>query len=105
MIEAALKRKEKVVTDLNTKKFIALYLVPASVMADWAKTDPETRKAEEQKMQAAWGKWMSEHSKMITLTEAGGKTKRVSASGIADAKNDILLYSFVELCGPGATAT
>ena len=23
-------------------------------------------------MQAAWGKWMSEHSKMITLTEEGG---------------------------------
>ena len=34
MIEAALKRKEKVVTYSNTKKFIALYLVPASVMAD-----------------------------------------------------------------------
>ena len=83
-------------TDSNTKKFIALYLVPASVMADWAKTDAETRKAEEQKMQAAWGQWMSEHSRMITLTEAGGKTKRVTASGIADAKNDILLYSFVE---------
>jgi hypothetical protein len=42
-------------TDANTKKFIALYLVPASVMADWAKTDPEIRKTEEQKMQAAWG--------------------------------------------------
>jgi hypothetical protein len=87
---------EKVMTDSNTKKFIALYLVPASVMADWAKTEPETRKAEEQKMQAAWGKWMSEHSRMITLTEAGGKTKRVTASGISDTKNDILLYSFVE---------
>ena len=33
----------------NAKKFLALYLVPASVMADWAKTDPETKKAAEQK--------------------------------------------------------
>ena len=83
-------------TDSHTKKFIALYLVPASVMADWAKTDPETKKAEEQKMQAAWGKWMTDHSKTITLTEAGGKTKRVTANGISDTRNDIMLYSFVE---------
>ena len=47
-------------------------------------------------MQAAWGKWMSENAKMITLTEAGGKTKCVTASGISDTKNDIILYSFVE---------
>jgi hypothetical protein len=77
-------------------KFLALYLVPVSVMADWAKTDPETRKAAEQKMQAEWGKWMGDHSHMITLTEAGGKTKRVTASGVSDTKNDIMLYAFVE---------
>jgi hypothetical protein len=83
-------------TDSTTKKFIALYLVPASVLADWAKTDPETKKAAEQKMQAEWRKWMSDHSKIITLTEAGGKTKRVTANGVSDTKNDIMLYSFVE---------
>jgi hypothetical protein len=83
-------------TDINTKKFIAFYLVPASVMADWAKTDPEIRKTEEQKMQAAWRKWTGDHAKMILSTEAGGKTKRVTASGVSDTKNDIILYSFVE---------
>jgi hypothetical protein len=82
-------------TEAPTKKFIALYLAPASVLADWAKTDPEVRKAAEQKMQAEWGKWMGDHAKMIALTEAGGKTKRVTASGVADIKNDIMLYSFV----------
>jgi len=83
-------------TDPALKKFIALYLVPASVLADWAKTDPETKKAAEQKMQAEWGKWMSDHAKMITLTEAGGKTKRVTANGAFEARNDIMLYSFIE---------
>ncbi len=78
------------------KKFVALRLVPASVMADWAKTDPENRKTAEQKMQAAWGKWMTDHAEMILITEAGGKTKRVTASGVSDIKNDIILYSFVE---------
>ena len=83
-------------TSSNMKKFVALYLVPASVMADWAKTDPETRKTAEQKMQAEWGKWMADNAKMILNTEAGGKTKRVTASGVSDTKNDIILYSFVE---------
>jgi hypothetical protein len=84
------------VTDTTPKKFVALYLAPASVLADWAKTDPEVRKAAEQKMQAEWRKWMGDHAKLITLTEAGGKTKRVTASGVSDTKNDIMLYSFVE---------
>jgi len=82
--------------DSNAKKFLALYLVPTSVMAEWAKTDPETKKAAEQKMQAEWGKWMGDHAKMIVGTEVGGKTKRVTASGVSDTKNDIMLYSFVE---------
>ena len=83
-------------TDSNKQKFVALYLIPAAVMADWAKTDPEVKKAAEQKLQAAWGKWMADHAKMILSTEAGGKTKRITASGVSDTKNDIILVSFVE---------
>jgi len=83
-------------TEPTKQKFLVLYLIPASVMADWAKTDPTTRQAEEQKMQAAWGKWMGEHGKMIISAEVGGKTKRVTASGVSDTKNDIMLCSFVE---------
>jgi hypothetical protein len=82
--------------EATKQKFLVLYLIPASVMADWAKTDPATRQPEEQKMQAAWGKWMGEHANMIISTEAGGKTKRVTASGVSDTKNDIILCSFVE---------
>jgi len=81
--------KGKAMTVSKMQKFLVLYLVPASVMADWAKTDPATRQVEEQKMMAAWGKWMGEHAKMIVSADAGGKTKRVTASGVADTKNDI----------------
>ena len=88
--------KGKVMNDTKSNKFIALYLIPSSVMADWAKTDPDTRKAAEEKMKAEWQKWIEEHSKMITLTEASGKTKRITSSGISDIKNDICLYSFIE---------
>jgi hypothetical protein len=86
----------KAMTDATKQKFLVLYLIPTSVMADWAKTDPAIRQVEEQKMQAAWGIWMGEHAKMIISTEAGGKTKRVTASGVSDTKNDIILCSFVE---------
>ena len=80
----------------SKKKFLVLYLVPAQVLADWAKTDPATRKAAEEKMRAEWDHWMHEHVQMIRLTEAAGKTKDVTSSGIADTKNDIMLYSIVE---------
>jgi hypothetical protein len=73
-----------------------LYLAPASVLAEWAKTDPEVRKVAEQKMQMEWRQWMQDHAAMITLTGAAGQTKRVTESGISDTKNDIMLYSFLE---------
>ena len=62
------------------KKFLVLYLAPANVLADWAKTDPAVKKAAEEKMRAEWQRWMSEHAKMITSTEAGGKTKAVTSA-------------------------
>src|ERR1700722_18958412 len=83
-------------TTATLKKFLVLYLVPVAVMAEWAKTDPATKKAAEEKMQGDWQRWMGEHAKMITLMEAAGKTKAVTATGIADIKNDIMLYSIVE---------
>jgi hypothetical protein len=83
-------------TTSTLKKFLVLYLVPTDVMAGWAKTDPATRKPAEEKMQAEWGRWMAQHAKMITLTEAAGKTKAVTAAGIGDIKNEIMLYSIVE---------
>jgi len=78
------------------KKFMVLYLVPADVLAGWAKTDPVTRKDAEEKMQSDWGRWMSDHAKMITVTEGAGKTKVVTSAAIGDTKNDIMLYSIVE---------
>jgi hypothetical protein len=83
-------------TDSTLKKFLVLYLVPTGVMADWAKTDPATKKAAEEKMQRDWQRWMGDHAKMVTLTVAAGKTKAVTSAGIEDTKNEIMLYSLVE---------
>lgn len=83
-------------TRSNQKKFLVLYLVPASVMEEWSMTDPNDKKAAEEKMRSEWRNWMSTHSKIIISTDAGGKTKRVTSSGVSDTKNDIVLCSIVE---------
>jgi len=79
------------------KRFLVTYLAPASVVAEWKKTDPDRRKAAEDKMQAEWKKWMNDHAKIFADIGAGvGKTKLVTSQGISDTKNDIMLYSVVE---------
>ncbi len=79
------------------KKFLVLYLAPASVIDAWKKTAPETRKPAEEKMQREWKQWMGDHAKMFADMGAGvGKTMRVDAKGSSDARNDIMLYGIVE---------
>jgi hypothetical protein len=79
------------------KKFLVTYLAPASVIAEWKKTDPDMRKAAEGKMQAEWKRWMNDHANMFADIGAGvGKTKVVTGQGVSDGRNDIMLYSVVE---------
>jgi hypothetical protein len=88
--------KGKIMPNANQKRFLVLYFVPASVMQEWSKTEPSQKKADEEKMRSEWGNWMSAHAKMIVSTDAGGKTKRVTSSGVSDTRNDIILSSVVE---------
>jgi hypothetical protein len=79
------------------KRFLVTYLAPASVIDDWKKTDPEKRKAGEEKMQNDWKQWMSNHHDIFVDKGAGvGKTRRVTANGSAAGRNDIMLYAVVE---------
>jgi hypothetical protein len=83
-------------TDKDNKKFIVMYLVPAAVVDEWKKTEPEKRKAEEQKLMGEWAAWTKDHHKMIHHTNSAGTTKLVTGSGVSDFRNDIMLYSIVE---------
>ena len=86
-------------------KFIALYMAPAGALEEWAKVDEATRVAEEAKMKAAWGAWVSAHRSALTGVTAGtGKTKRVTSGGVEDTKNNIMLYSLVEAASHEAAA-
>lgn len=90
---------------MTMKKFLVTYLAPASVIEEWKKTEPAQRKAAEEKMQGEWKKWMSDHAKMFADVGAGvSKTKRVTAQGASDARNDIMLYAIVEAESHGAAA-
>lgn len=86
------------------KKFLVLYLAPVTVLEEWMKTDPETRKTEEKKMQEEWSAWMKEHGSAMKETAGAGKTKRVSKDGITDIKNDVMLFSMVEAESPEEVA-
>jgi len=79
------------------KKFLVLYLIPPSVMDEWMKTPPETRKAEEDKMSRGIQEWMRSHSRVFIDPGAGlGKAMRVTQGGTSDARNSLVMYAIVQ---------
>ena len=78
-------------------KFLVLYKAPNSVVDEWMKKPEDDRKPEETKMMDAWKKWMSANASNVTDKGAGaGKPKVVSASGVKDSRNDIMMYQIVQ---------
>jgi len=78
-------------------RFLVLYIAPAAVIDEWKKTPADKRQQAEEKMMQDWRKWMADHAKLFADKGAGvGKTKRITAAGIADVRNDIMLYAIVE---------
>jgi hypothetical protein len=79
------------------KKFLAIYLGSASAMEKWKKMDDDKRKPLEKAGMEAWQKWVKTHEKAIVDQGAPlGKTKRISAKGISDTKNEIGAYTVVQ---------
>jgi len=78
-------------------RFLVLYSAPAAVIDEWMKTPAEKRKAAEEKMMHDWKNWMADHARLFVDKGAGvGKPKRVTAQGVADTRNDVMLYAIVE---------
>lgn len=80
------------------KQFLAIYAgdMNGAAMAKWQALDEAERDERMRKGMAAWGDWMTRHADVIT--SAGGplgKTKQVSASGVADIKNQMTGYVVV----------
>jgi len=53
------------------KRFLVLYMIPASVMDGWKQTSPENRRAAEDKMSREIQAWSNGRSKIFTDPGAG----------------------------------
>ena len=79
------------------KKFLVLCMIPPSVMDEWNKTPAEERKAAEDKMSREMQAWTGGRGKLFTDRGAGlGKTKRITSSGVSDARNELVMYAIVQ---------
>jgi hypothetical protein len=77
-------------------KFFVTYQMPHTGLDAWMKLPEDERKAQEVKMQSEWNAWLVNHKESIVETAGVGKPKRVTSMGVEDARNDLMMYSFVE---------
>lgn len=79
------------------KKFFAIYLGAAANMEKWKAMDETRRKEAENTGIEAWSRWGTTNAKSIVDHGSPlGKTKRISAKGISDTKNEMAAYTIVE---------
>jgi hypothetical protein len=81
------------------KKFLAVYIGTHSAMerSKWNDLDPVKRKELEASGIKAWGDWMMANESAVLDTGGPlGKTKRISAEGVGDFKNNITGYILVQ---------
>ena len=75
------------------RKFIAIYMMPAAELARLGPPTPEGMQSETQK----WMDWAKKNGDAIVDIGAPlGKTKRITADGVSDTKNEITAYSIVQ---------
>ena len=77
-------------------KFIALYCIPHTGLADWMKIPQEQRQAEEDRLKVKWQEWSKAQGAAVLRTVAAGKNTRVTSSGPSETANDVMMYSIVE---------
>lgn len=77
-------------------KFFVTYQMPHTGLDAWMQLPEAERKAGESQMESAWNAWTENHRELLGETAGVGKPKRITANGIEDARNDIMMYSFIE---------
>jgi len=77
------------------KYFTVLYTAPVDTLDEWMKKPEAERKDAEMKMKGEWDAWMSAHKDAVLNTISLGKNKQVTKDGVADARNSIMLSSYV----------
>lgn len=70
--------------------------MPHTGLDQWMQMPEEVRKGAEEQMQSEWNAWMEAHKEHLIESAGVGKPKRITKDGVEDARNDIMMYSFVE---------
>ena len=79
-----------------TKTFLAIYLGSPAAMEAWRAKSEAERKDLQAKGMVAWNAWAEKHKDAIASRGAPlGKTKRVTAGGVADVRNAMAAYTVV----------
>lgn len=79
------------------KKFMAVFTGTPESMARWQALDETERKRREAEGMKAWNQWGEKLGDAIVDDGAPlGKTKRVTADGIADIRNNLAAYTVVQ---------
>jgi hypothetical protein len=83
------------------KKYLALYMAPAPVIAEMMKATPEEMKAG----MAGWMTWADKQkTALVDMGAPLGKSSRATAKGATDSKNEITGYSIVQADSAAAAA-
>lgn len=75
------------------KKFMVLYMAPLSALEQMNKATPEQMKAGMEEW-TEWGK--KNETSIVDMGAPLGKTKRITAAGVSDTRNEITGYSLVQ---------
>jgi hypothetical protein len=87
------------------KKYLAVFTGSPAAMDAWKAMDPGQREAKEKAGMSAWKEWATAHAKDIVDPGSPlGKTKQVSAKGIADIRNNMGAYTVVQADSQDAAA-
>lgn len=78
------------------KNFTVLYMMPVEGLESWKSKSEDERKEAETKMKGEWDAWLEANKSAVLNTIALGKTKHISAAGVEDAKNGMMLSSYVQ---------
>jgi len=88
-----------------TKTFLAIYLGSPAAMEAWRAKPEAQRKDLQAKGMVAWRAWADKHKEAIASGGAPlGKTKRVTAGGVADVRNAMAAYTVVRAASHEAAA-
>jgi hypothetical protein len=80
------------------KNFLAIYLGTQENLekSSWRQMDPARRKELETQGMRAWGDWMKTHEAAVVVQGSPlGKTKRTSAKGVEDTRNNMVGFIVV----------